>query len=61
MLYSLGGFKFESAIVLGQIQKTTDYAISEQERINNYPAYFSVKNEKETLTIKRRYSAKCRS
>jgi phage protein U len=47
----MGSFKFESPVILGQISKSVDYGISEQERINNYSVYFTAKKEKETITL----------
>jgi phage protein U len=55
MLYSLGNdsenFKFKSAVILGNIQRATNYNITEQARLNNHSAFFSSVKEQETITI----------
>jgi phage protein U len=51
MLYSLGGFKFESAVLLESLSRTTEYGIQQNERINNHAALFAGKKETETIEL----------
>ncbi|MDR0580191.1 MAG: phage tail protein [Campylobacteraceae bacterium] len=51
MIFSLGGFKFQNALIPNDIVKTTDYKITESERINNYVALFAVMKPREEITI----------
>ncbi|MDR2342792.1 MAG: phage tail protein [Campylobacteraceae bacterium] len=55
MLYSLGNgsgnFKFKSAVILGSIQRVTNYNITKQSRLNNHSTFFSNTKEQETITI----------
>jgi phage protein U len=51
MIYSLGGFKFESSVAIDSIAKTTVYGITSQDRINNYASLYAAKKETQTITL----------
>ncbi|MDR0666874.1 MAG: phage tail protein [Campylobacteraceae bacterium] len=51
MIYSLGGFKFESKVLPQIFKRTTEYNINAQERIGNYTALSANKKQKEEIEI----------
>jgi phage protein U len=51
MIFSLGGFKFQNAVIPKDVVKATDYKITESERIGNYTALFATVKPKQEITI----------
>ncbi|MDR2100091.1 MAG: phage tail protein [Campylobacteraceae bacterium] len=51
MIYSLGGFKFESAVLPQTLKRSTDYNINAQERMGNYALLGANKKQKEEIEI----------
>jgi len=51
MLFSIGGFKFEAAVIPQSLKRSTDYGISSQERVQNHAALIAAKKQKEEIEI----------
>lgn len=51
MVFSLGGFKFEANVLPESFNRTIDYAISKQKRINNYPALYANTKQDEDIEL----------
>jgi phage protein U len=51
MIYRLGGFKFESAVLPQTFKRSTDYNINSQDRIGNYALLTANKKQKEEIEL----------